>query len=212
MKEPIPIQDALFKIMRITVVQIILAAVCSVASYGFESFSQGVLDKPISLEVENMDIKTVLNEIEKKVPVKFAYRRRLFEDRDHISASFHNTALRDVLNHLAGPHVRYDVVGDQIVFGPSSTIEIGVPKTLTGIITDETDAPMPGVSVLVKGTNIGTTTNLDGEFVVEAADTDVLIITFIGYLKEEITVGAQTRIRVKLMPDVQSLGEVVGVA
>src|SRR5687767_7938906 len=118
MKKPIPIHDALFKIMRITVVQIILAAVCSVSSYGFESFSQGVLDNTISLEVEDMDIKTVLNEIEKKVPVKFAYRRRLFEDRDHISVSFQNAALRDVLNHLAGTNVSYEVVGDQIVFAP----------------------------------------------------------------------------------------------
>ncbi|MCD9017332.1 TonB-dependent receptor [Parachryseolinea silvisoli] len=213
MKKPIPIHDALFKIMRITVVQIILAAVCSVSSYGFESFSQGVLDNTISLEVEDMDIKTILNEIEKKVPVKFAYRRRLFEDRDHISVSFQNAPLRDVLNQLAGTNVSYEVVGDQIIFAPTTAhIDIGVPKALTGIITDETDAPMPGVSVLVKGTNIGTTTNVEGEFVLEATDTDVLIITFIGYIKQEISVGAQTRMRVRLIPDVQSLGEVVVVA
>jgi TonB-linked SusC/RagA family outer membrane protein len=216
MKKPIPIQDALLKIMRITVVQIILAAICSVSSYGFESFGQGVLDNKITLEVDDMDIKTVLNEIEKKVPVKFAYRLRLFEDREHISVSFQNTALRDILNHLAGTKVTYEVVGDQIIFGPSTAHAVtpgsGVPKAITGVVTDETDSPMPGVNVLVKGTNIGTTTDVQGEFVLEATDTDVLIVTFIGYLKEEVPIGAQTRLRIRLMPDVQSLGEVVVVA
>lgn len=80
---------------------------------------------------------------------------------------------------------------------------------VTGTITDEGNGPMPGVNVIVKGTTIGTASDGNGEFSIEAGDDEILVISFIGYATQEIRVGAQTKIDIKLLEDVATLGEVV---
>jgi TonB-linked SusC/RagA family outer membrane protein len=78
-----------------------------------------------------------------------------------------------------------------------------------GKIKDETGVLMPGVSILVKGTGNGTTTDMEGSFSIAATDTDVLVISFIGYETREILIGSQTNIDIALVPDVTTLDEVV---
>ncbi|MCD9015672.1 SusC/RagA family TonB-linked outer membrane protein [Parachryseolinea silvisoli] len=82
-------------------------------------------------------------------------------------------------------------------------------QTITGKITDETGTPIPGVNVLVKGTSYGTTANIDGGFTLEAAPTDVLVISFIGYKTQEVPVGNQTQISVTISEDLTTLDEIV---
>ncbi|MDJ1469120.1 SusC/RagA family TonB-linked outer membrane protein [Xanthocytophaga flava] len=84
-------------------------------------------------------------------------------------------------------------------------------RTVTGKITSVEDgSELPGVSVLVKGTTSGSTTNVNGQYSLTVNGNDaVLIFSFIGYTSQEITVGARSTIDVKLAPDVTSLGEVV---
>jgi TonB-dependent starch-binding outer membrane protein SusC len=85
-----------------------------------------------------------------------------------------------------------------------------VEISVSGTITDESDSPLPGVNVLVKGTSIGTTSDASGKFTITVPDENsVLVISFIGYATQEITVGTQTSINVKLNPDITQLGEVV---
>ena len=85
-----------------------------------------------------------------------------------------------------------------------------VDIVVSGVLTDEADNPLPGVNVLVKGTTIGTTTDAQGRYSLNVPDENsILVISFIGYSTQEITVGTQTTINVKLMPDIQQLGEVV---
>ena len=63
-------------------------------------------------------------------------------------------------------------------------------RDLTGKVTDESGAPLPGVTVLVKGTAIGTATNTEGNFSISTpGDNDILVFSFIGYLTKEVTVG-----------------------
>ncbi|HKZ39017.1 MAG TPA: TonB-dependent receptor, partial [Chryseolinea sp.] len=70
--------------------------------------------------------------------------------------------------------------------------------------------PLPGVNVLVKGSTVGTTTDAQGKYSLSVPDENsVLVISFIGYTTQEIVVGTQTNINVKLIPDVRQLGEVV---
>lgn len=83
------------------------------------------------------------------------------------------------------------------------------PRTVNGKVFSETGEPLPGASVLVKGTTRGTQTNVDGQFTLEASPDDVLVFSFIGYLPQELTVGDQTNLTVTLSPDVTNLDEVV---
>jgi TonB-dependent starch-binding outer membrane protein SusC len=82
-------------------------------------------------------------------------------------------------------------------------------RTITGTVTEETGAPMPGVNVVVKGTTNGTTTDGNGAFSIEAADDAVLVASFIGYVTQEKRVGTLTKIDFQLQEDIATLQEVV---
>jgi TonB-linked SusC/RagA family outer membrane protein len=82
-------------------------------------------------------------------------------------------------------------------------------QTITGIVKDPSGATMPGVSVVVRGTTLGTVTDANGQFSITAGQSDVLVFSFIGYKHEEISVAQQTRIEVTLSEDVKTLEEVV---
>jgi len=73
-------------------------------------------------------------------------------------------------------------------------------KTITGTVTDET-GPLPGVSILIKGTTSGTETDFDGKYTLSASTGDVLVFSFIGMTPKEVTVGASNTINVVLQAD-----------
>lgn len=81
---------------------------------------------------------------------------------------------------------------------------------VNGKVTDEEANPIPGANVLIKGTTTGTTTDADGRFSLAVPDANVvLVISFIGYVTQEVVVGNQTEINVRLATDIRQLNEVV---
>lgn len=83
-------------------------------------------------------------------------------------------------------------------------------STIKGTITSSDDnQPLPGASVLVVGTSRGATTNIDGEFVLEASSDAELSVSYIGYVTQTIAVNGRSTINISLEPDVESLSEVV---
>ena len=82
-------------------------------------------------------------------------------------------------------------------------------KTVTGTVTDEGGSALPGVSVVVKGTTRGTTTDASGKYSLAASQNSTLAFSFVGFLAKEITVGAQSTINVSLAADVANLEEVI---
>lgn len=96
------------------------------------------------------------------------------------------------------------------VFAFSTTL--AQEKTITGTVTDDTGGPLPGVSVLIKGTTIGTETNFDGRYSIKANTGDVLVFSFVGMTTQEKTVGIPDNINVVLQTNDNILDEVVVVA
>src|SRR6187455_2846793 len=83
-------------------------------------------------------------------------------------------------------------------------------QTVTGKVTSAADgSPVPGVSVLVKGSTSGTTTDVDGKFVINVPDpsNSVLMISFIGFASQEVSVQNKTTIDVVLKEDITQLNE-----
>ncbi len=80
---------------------------------------------------------------------------------------------------------------------------------ITGKVTGEAGSPLPGVSVQIKGTTRGTTTNDQGTFSIEAASTETLVFSYIGYTSQELIVGNNTNINVALISAGQDLQQVV---
>lgn len=83
-------------------------------------------------------------------------------------------------------------------------------RQVTGVVKDATGEPMIGVNVLVKGTTNGTITDFDGNFTIQGVnDKDVLVVSYIGYISQELPVGRQSSFNVILKDDTQALDEVV---
>ncbi|HEX5169711.1 MAG TPA: TonB-dependent receptor [Cyclobacteriaceae bacterium] len=83
-------------------------------------------------------------------------------------------------------------------------------RSVSGVVKDEAGVSMPGVSVLVKGTNTGTATDVDGQYrIAVPGDDAVLVFSFVGYSSTEVVVGARSTVDISLNPDVQTLSELV---
>ncbi|SHM73582.1 TonB-linked outer membrane protein, SusC/RagA family [Cyclobacterium lianum] len=81
--------------------------------------------------------------------------------------------------------------------------------TIQGKVTDTNGIPLPGVSVLLEGSNQGTVTNLDGDYTIEADPGQVLLFSFIGFQTQRITVGSSDLVNVTMAEDISGLDEVV---
>src|SRR5690554_4176248 len=81
--------------------------------------------------------------------------------------------------------------------------------TINGTVTEETGAPLPGVTIMVKGTTIGTITDMDGRFTISVPEESTLIFSFLGFIAQEINVGNQSKIDVVLQENISNLNEVV---
>ncbi|MEO9891308.1 TonB-dependent receptor [Aurantibacter sp.] len=84
-----------------------------------------------------------------------------------------------------------------------------VQSTITGIVTDDTGAPLPGANVLVKGTTTGTQTDFDGNFTIEADSDATLIFSYIGFKAQEIAVNGNSTVNASLIEDAAALEEVI---
>ncbi|MES2732147.1 MAG: SusC/RagA family TonB-linked outer membrane protein [Bacteroidota bacterium] len=83
-------------------------------------------------------------------------------------------------------------------------------RTVTGkVISADDNSPLPGVSVVIKGTNNGTATGADGTYSLKAPDNATLVFSFIGLLSQEIPLGNQTVVDVRMQSDLKQLGEVI---
>ncbi|MGX1930952.1 SusC/RagA family TonB-linked outer membrane protein [Flagellimonas sp. 2504JD4-2] len=81
--------------------------------------------------------------------------------------------------------------------------------TITGNVTDSAGVPLPGATVLVKGTNNGTQTDFDGNYTIQADQNDVLVFSYIGYMSQEAPIGGRSIIDISLQEDANELDEVV---
>ena len=89
-------------------------------------------------------------------------------------------------------------------------IQSAIQKTISGSITDDDGMPLPGANIVEKGTSNGVQTDFDGNFTINVSDENaVLVVSFVGFLNQEIEVGNQNSVAVQLMSDAESLEEVV---
>ncbi|WP_282134840.1 SusC/RagA family TonB-linked outer membrane protein [Seonamhaeicola maritimus] len=96
-----------------------------------------------------------------------------------------------------------------LVLALMSFQETSAQQTVSGTVVDESGVGIPGANVLVKGTSKGSVTDFDGNFSISASSTDVLEISFLGYVTQSVTVGNQTSITITLAEDAAQLDEVV---
>ncbi|WP_333864119.1 carboxypeptidase-like regulatory domain-containing protein, partial [Chitinophaga sp.] len=199
--------------MRVALLKTLLCLyVMSAMAAGSEA--QGVLDKKISLTVANKQLKNVLGRIEEAASVKFAYATQTIPLASIVSVSVQDTRLGDVLQSLLSPYnVNLEVVGSQIIIQRDGLKVVisrdALFKKITGRVKAADGSSIPGVTVTVKGTAKGTTTNADGFFEIDAEEGAVLVFTAIGYAAREQAIGSGANYDVVLEESKRELSEVV---
>ncbi len=213
----------LYQVMKITCVQLLLMAAITGLAVARDVNAQELLNRTISIQVENKDLETVLIRLEKAAKVKFSYVPQLIATSNKVSIRSENDRLELILNRLLKPlNITYRVTDNYIVLHkePTSTrLPDEAPPLastsiedllITGTVTDDKNEPLPGVSILLKGTQRGTSTNKEGSFRLNVPDKSaVLVFSFVGYIAQEVAVGNRTQLNVSLKPDEKSLNEVV---
>src|SRR6218665_1002030 len=172
---------------------------------------QGVLQRKISINIENAEVKTVLKKIEETGSVRFVYQPQAVNTARAVSLAVEEMPIGNVLNMLFEDGVSYEEMGDLVVIKPLNR-SVAVPSSVSGKITDaKTGEPLPGVNVAEKGTTNGTVADEDGKYALTVNDPKeaVLVFSFVGYISQEISVSSRGIIDVQLAADEKQLDEVV---
>ena len=224
MKKELQTQGILYNLMRISLLQVFIAVICATSSFAYGADAQDLLNKKISLRVQNQSVHSILSGIEKQADVKFTYRSKLIPDEKKYSLEVSGEKLANVLDGLLTPlKIKYRIIGKQVVLSPvgvsASVIEVEPAittesqalQTVKGKITSSKDgSALPGVNVLIKGLQSGTTTDASGSYSIDVtSESQVLIFSYIGFISQEVTVGNQNVINISLIESTETLKEAV---
>lgn len=130
---------------------------------------------------------------------------------ERISLKLKNKKIDQILDRaLEGTSLTYRIAGRQIALLEEGSVRTAqAQEEVSGVVRDTTGAPLPGVSVQIKGTTLGTTTDMEGHFSIPATLGDVLVVSLMGFLTEEVTLSDQDELVIQLQQDVARLEEVV---
>lgn len=226
MKNSSTSQRLLYHVVKASILQFALAVLFAGMALATSVNGQGILDRKVSLDIRDVALSKALQELEKSGQMKFSYNSRSLPLDETVTVRAENEALASVLTRILKPmNIQFMQVSNRIVLRKETALANAKPETtsfshiiiqplpdqtVTGKITDENGAQLPGVSVLVKGTQRGTTTDQDGKYSVSVPDGKVsLVFSYVGYLSQEIVVGNQSTINLSLSPDTKALSEVV---
>ncbi|MDQ6477058.1 TonB-dependent receptor [Dyadobacter sp. LHD-138] len=207
--------------MKISLVQIFMFCAFFGVSWANDLAAQELLNRRLSLDVKERKIKVVLKEIEKATGIHFSYSPQVIESSRPVTLSVKDVTLGEVLKQLLTPmQISYDVTGKQVILSNSSPIsqpgkndqsqiQNMIDKSVSGRVTDERGEALPGVSIMIKGSNQGTSTDGDGHYKLTVPEGAVtLIFSFVGYQSKEISVDKAT-VNLQMTADIKSLSEMV---
>jgi TonB-linked SusC/RagA family outer membrane protein len=172
----------------------------------------------LSITLQNASVKEVLKHIENQSDFFFLYKNENIDVNRIVSIDIIDKSVEDLLDQLfKGTKVSYEVVNRQIVLvnkenGEFITQVQQQVKKVTGKVTDSTGGSMPGVSVVVKGTNTGVITDSDGNYSLpNIPENATLRFSFVGMKMQEVAVGNKTAINVTLADESIGIEEVVAI-
>ena len=164
----------------------------------------------ISLDLKNTEIRKILNAIERSGNYRFLYKYELKGLKNKVDYNVSNLPINAALDKLfEGNNLTYKVLNNSLIAVISADPEENQELRVTGKITGANDEPLAGVTVQEKTTSNGTTTDNSGNYSLTVADNAVLLISYIGYEDQEISIGGQSIINVKLVSSVKQLDQVV---
>ncbi len=203
-------------VSRITLLVVYLqCVVCALLLANSGSNAQYMKDIHLSVQWDNASMNEVISTLNEKTGFNFLFNDKKISKIRGISLTA-ESSLETILKKLSvKKELQFRRVNNTISvkkydgsLDRDRVMEVR-DVSVTGKVVDENGEGLPGVSVVVKGTTTGTTTDLGGEYKIKVPDDAVLSFSFVGYMTREIGVGTQSVIDVALEPDVEQLEEIV---
>ncbi len=169
----------------------------------------------ISFQKENYSLGQFLSQVEKQTTFRFSFDRKDIETSKSISLSQTSGTVEEFLQEVARQTLlSFRQINNNIDVKKKEITEVtSVIEqefiTITGRVLDPTGEPLPGVTIIIDGTNSGTVTDIDGKYSIEANEGDVLVFSFVGFERVSRVVGNSNVIDVTMVEDLSTLGEVV---
>jgi len=195
------------RIMRLTFLFLLLGLMQVSAS----SYSQNT---KLNLDFQGVKVKEVMQAIENQSKYRFAYSSEFIDLDRKINISIHDQGIDEILQTLfAGTNIRYELDNRMIMlYAKGEMAAFQQQRTVTGKVTDSSRAPLPGVTIVVKGTTMGTITDADGNYsLTKVPDNATLVFSFVGMKPLEVLVADQNVINAVLQEETIGLDEVVAI-
>lgn len=170
----------------------------------------------VSINANEITTQELIQEIEKQTDYLFVYKKDEVNLNRKVSINVSNKTVAEVLNKaFLQTNIVYAVEGSNIMLMKkeqevaASAIVQQKGRTINGVITDSKGETIIGANVSVKGTTNGTITDMDGKFTLEVPNNAHIVISYIGFLTQDINVGNKTSLNIQMEEDTQNLEEVV---
>lgn len=213
-------------LMKISLTQFMILLVFGATAMASGTSAQELLARSVTLNVAETELKSILNLLEKQADVKFAYSQKTIRAHRRVSLNVSGKSLSETLSLLLNPlEISYEVLSGRILLLPKPAVPdrgsaedrkaslrhvVLTDREIHGAVTDGSGAGLPGVNIVIKGTQQGTVTDAAGRYTLLVPDNDaILIFSFVGYVSREIAVGSRTVIDVLFEEDKKALGELV---
>jgi TonB-linked SusC/RagA family outer membrane protein len=199
---PLGISSKTIRIMRLTTFLFLISLLKMSASV----YSQEVL----TIKMENVTLKEMFEEIESVSEFSVFYNDTDLDMTQKVTFNFKDKPINSILsNVLKNSNISYEIKENHIILTEISTKNIKQAKQIHGTVTDKSNSPLPGVSVLIKGKQVGTSTDFDGKYSIKASEEDVLVFSYVGMKTSEVVIGNQEVINIALVEDANTLDEVM---
>ncbi len=189
----------------------------------FLQVSFAVSAQNVTLSEKNASLEQVFRKIRSQTGYNILCDAELIKEANPVDVKVNNAPLEEALQKsLAGQRLSYIISKNTIVIKreplirrepPGALLSSPPPQVIIqGKVLDENEQPLQGVSILLKNTTIGTSTNINGEYLLNIPDENangILVFSFTGYQNQEFPLNKQNRVDVKLLPEQHALNTVV---
>lgn len=200
--------EKLVRTMRITLLLMFLA----IMQVSANSYAQKI---KLRINLENVELSELLEEIERLSEFDFLYKSELLKNRPRVTVEAGRASIKEIMKSVMPKDLKYEVFEKTIIIKKKTHLDFAqsvqeeADVSISGKVTDENGIELPGASVVIQGTSIGTTSDLDGNYKLSVPDGAVIEVSFVGYKTQVITVGSRTVIDVSMAEDLATLGEVL---
>lgn len=178
--------------------------------------ASGYAQQKVSLSMEDVTLEQVLKELKRQTGLRFFYSVEKVRNEQKKVVNIKNDVLEDALrNVLSGTGLTFTIMNDVVVIKDEMQVVLDSirkePVMVKGIVKDKAGLPLPGVTIVIKGTQVGCVSDVDGKFSFSVPEINNLVLqfSFVGMITKEVKVLNDKPLNVELEEDMQSMDEVI---